>query len=25
MVPADRMLEQLGRLAEEVVPSFHAR
>jgi probable F420-dependent oxidoreductase len=25
MVPAERMLEQLSRLAEEVVPIFHAR
>jgi len=25
MVPADQMLEQLGRLAEEVIPTFHAR
>ena len=25
MVPADRMLDQLAQLADEVVPSFHAR
>ena len=25
MVPADQMLDQLARLADEVVPSFHAR
>ena len=25
MVPTDRMLDQLARLAEEVIPTFHAR
>jgi len=25
MVPTDQMLDQLARLAEEVIPTFHAR